>query len=119
MTATSQDFECWQGEDNTLQITVKKEDGTPKDISASTAITWKLARKPSAATALLTKSLGSGIAITDGLNGVFQITLSAADLASLYDSYYHEARVKDSANKSKVVTTGKVVVNKSLTIPVP
>jgi hypothetical protein len=44
-------------------------------------------------TAVITKSTGSGITVTDGPGGKFEVALVSADTASLAGMYHHEAEV--------------------------
>jgi hypothetical protein len=67
------------------------------------------------AEALITKSVGSGIVITDAVNGVLQITLNASDTNDLsYQSLFFEILVKLS--NGTYIRTGmeELIINRNL-----
>lgn len=101
-----------QGEDKTLEITVVGENGSAKNITGAT-ITWVLA-KTVGDTALVTKSTGgSGISITDAVNGVFQVTLDGSDTTNYSGVYHHEAEVEDTSGNKNTVTVGSIHIKQS------
>lgn len=80
----------FQGDDETIKVTVKNEKQETVDISSASTIEYKIAEEGSSA---LSKSLGSGISITDGANGVFEINISSSDTSSISGKYDHEAEI--------------------------
>lgn len=103
-----------------LEITVDNGANPPVVVDIDTAaITWALsdyaAKQPGkAATAILSKTVGDGITISDGPNGVFQVQLDPADTLALEGRYYHEAEI-DIASKPTVVVQGLVDILRSIT----
>jgi len=113
MTKYNQDFKMIQGEDKVLEITVVDENGSAKAITGAT-ITWSLARAVDD-TPLITKSTGgSGISITDGNNGVFQVTIGDTDTNDMNGAYIHEAEVVDTSGRKNTVLFGTIQIQKSL-----
>lgn len=89
-------IEIFSGDTKRLTYTVKDSAGVVIDISGG-AFRWALSRlKPDETTpvpvgdALFTKSVGSGITITDGPNGELRVDLAPADTEDLTGSHYHE-----------------------------
>lgn len=83
------------GDSRVIQATIQGPTGDPYNITGAT-ITWALyAWTGSAFTgnALVTKTVGSGIAITNGAGGIFEVTLAPADSSALAGTYYHEAQL--------------------------
>lgn len=115
MTTTAQNFEIYKGDDLTLQVTVKNADGTAKDLTGAT-IKWQLSTGVNATPALISKQNGSGITITDAVNGIFEVAIAQADTSSLAakDTYYHEAEVVDASAKKSTVLTGTAKIKAAL-----
>lgn len=83
-----------QETDIVLEITATDSDGAAIDLTGAT-ITWTLrTRRGNAAT--ITKTTGSGVTVTDAVGGVFEVTITDTDTASLNGTYYHEAKIVDS-----------------------
>lgn len=102
------DVSMHAGDSRVLRVTIT-DDGTGFDITGAT-ITWVLKRGPSAA-AVLTKSTGGGVAIIDGPNRVFDVTLDEADTEDLAGLYYHEADVEESSGDHSTVVRGDFIVD--------
>ena len=105
--------EIYSGVQKDLLVTCKTASGTPKDLTSAT-ITYKIGDLYAGTTAL-TKSVGSGITITDATAGEFTISIDAADTASLAGTYTHQLKVTDSSGKSDIILTGTVRINSTLT----
>lgn len=101
MSLAQQDFDMFAGEDRDIEFLVTDEDGDPVDITGF-SITWKLRGRGIA----LDKSVGSGLTITDGPNGVFEIAISGTDSAPLSGAFWHRAEVDDGVGDVTVVATG-------------
>ena len=82
------------GDTKILNITAQTSTGTALNLNGAT-ITWQLFPL-GGGTALVTKSIGSGITVTDASNGVFQVKIDPADTASLAGSYNHEVQIVDT-----------------------
>ncbi|MDD4721984.1 MAG: hypothetical protein PHR07_04505 [Acidaminococcaceae bacterium] len=118
MASTKQNFELWQGEVKTITVTVLKQDGTAKDLTAASAIVWEMSTSVAALAPSITKSVGSGITVsTPATSGVFVIVLAHTDTHTMDPGvYHHEARVTDSAGVEEVVTIGEVTIHQSTTL---
>lgn len=103
MTKQSQDFLMWSGDDKVITVTVYDSDDVVVDITGAT-IAWQLSQNVDSA-ALITKTAGDGVVLSDPTNGQFTITLDPADTASLSGRYYHEAQITDSSGD---ISTGLV-----------
>jgi hypothetical protein len=116
MTATSQNFSMYQGDDFTLTVTVKDAAGAAKNLTGAT-IKWALHTTNKAAVPKLSKAIGTGIAVTDAAGGVFTVTIARADTAALKaGAYYHEVEITDVASKRATVLTGKATILQALIV---
>lgn len=104
----SSDFVMFAGDDKTIEVSVVDTTGAAVAITSAT-IEWR-ASKTKAATAAVTKTTSSGISITNGAGGVFQITLTDSDTESLSGTYEHEAQVTFSGGLIATVMQGKMHV---------
>lgn len=112
---TSQDETIRQGDDIVFTMTVRDRNGSAVDITGFSAIEYRLARFSSSDEALISKSLGSGVAISDGPSGQATVTLDPADTQNLVGDYYHNAIATDSAGKDQTVFVGVLTVQRVLT----
>lgn len=119
MIGLQQDFDMHSGDSRDLEITVVDENDAAVDVSAAT-MTWELSKLDSSGTlpaprgaALVTKTVGSGITITDGPNGELTVALDPADTADLRGDHYHELQIV-TGGKTSTVLFGKVAVLKDL-----
>lgn len=113
--AQNQNFTITRGDSKLLTVAVTDDDGAAVSIVGA-AITWKLADSIYSATALVTKTVGSGITITNGAGGLFSIQLDYEDTDDLYGLFYHEAKVYDNESPSNVTTvlTGHAQILRAL-----
>ena len=110
MTTTGQDVTMWSGDDITIVVTVTTNGTSAVDI---TAYTVSYVLQTDAFTANVTKATGgSGITITDAINGEFTVTLADTDTSGLSGRCYHEAQVTDGSGNKYTVMTGTVTINK-------
>lgn len=97
------DDQWFLGEDKSLVITVYQSDGTtPQDITGW-ALSWRLKRKLSDAdaSALLTKTTSSGIALTTAASGVCTVTIADTDTDDIApDTYQHELKRTDAGQET-------------------
>lgn len=89
--ATDLDFTLVANNDCLINVTVTDAAGAAVNITGAT-IKWSLKRNKSTSAAL-TKTTSSGITITSGSGGIFQISIDAADTTSLLGDYVHDAVV--------------------------
>jgi len=105
MSSDNQNFEFIKGQDKSLTVAVVDDAGAAVNI-AGAAIAWVLATDLGGTT-LVSKSVGSGITITNGPGGIFTVSLAEADTDALDNGwYYHEAQVEDTSGNKTYVTTG-------------
>lgn len=109
--ATKTDFSFFSGDTQTLKITVN-DGATPpvaKDLTGAT-ITWGLAKRQGKAP-FLTKTIGSGITVTDAVNGELEVAIDPADTADVKGgSYYHELEITDSIGNIATAAYGDVTI---------
>ena len=101
------------GEDRFILFTVydSNDENTRQVVDISLWTFQFRLRKRGGSTNLISKSLGSGIAITNGPQGLVTVTLDAADTSSFLDGTY-EYTLWATDNNSKTVTlaTGLVIL---------
>jgi hypothetical protein len=93
------------GEDKVLQFTVRDKLGVVVNITGWT-ITWALRADPEPSSpVLITKSVGTGIVITNGAGGIFEVTVAAGDytLVTGPDKYYHSGRRTGAGSVAQLV----------------
>lgn len=115
VTKLAQDFTMWSGDTRRLSITVDDGASPPVAINlTSSTIEWHLAKRLTSTVAILTKTVGGGIALTDPVNGVFEVTIDPADTADLSGEYYHEAEVTLSGGDKSTVLVGIATIKRDL-----
>jgi len=103
------DFEMYAGDDKTLIVTVKDRNGDAVVITSAT-IKWQASRSQGKAS-VISKTTSSGITISDGPNGVFEITIDDTDTEDLKGLYYHEAEVTFADGSISTVMAGTMRIN--------
>ena len=89
--------------DRNVQFNVVDNLGNPVNIT-DFQIRWQV-KKSYLSEALITKTVGSGITMTDPSLGQFVVQILAADTVNLAPgSYFHEAIVTDTTGKSTTLT---------------
>lgn len=97
------------GDDAILDVVVYDEEGNVFDLTGAT-ITYTI-REYADSAAEITKTTGSGITITDGQNGEFEINLDSSDTEDLYGKYVHRCTVEKGGDMVHVFI-GTVEVDK-------
>lgn len=96
------------GDDETLQVTVKDEDGNEKDL---TGASLKYAIAPGRGLEpFFTLTDADGINVTDAANGVVRIDIPSSDTDGIVGTYYHELEVTDQNGVTKTVLEGQAKV---------
>ena len=111
MTEINQDFDIYQGDSKRVTFTVRDEAGSLLALTGYEA-TWVLyAGRDRSATAVLSKVIGSGLAVPTPANGQVLLTLAPADTATLAPGKYsHELEIISGAGDVSTVTTGTATV---------
>ncbi len=128
MTAFGQDVGAGEsspyvaGDHLELRVTVLGPTGSPVDISEADAIRWGLFKAGPGGNpvqpAVLTKALGSGIAITDGAGGIFTVTIANGETGSLTGALMHEAEITDADGRVATVLRGQFSITAQALLPV-
>lgn len=104
-----------------LVVTAVDGDGDPIDISGAAGMRYSISAMLSngepTGPSLLTKSLGSGVALTNGAAGVFTITLANGDTGGMPGVHYHEAEMIDSEGRVVTLFRGSIAVTRQLILP--
>lgn len=115
----TKEHEFFTGTDRVLQFSVVDADDVAVNITGW-ALQWVLVRAPGAAASsghLVSKTVGSGITITNGAGGVCQVAVEDADTDGLEGSdsplYRHELRRTDGGNED-ILAYGTVVLRQGL-----
>lgn len=112
MTTTAQDIELYAGDTKQIACTVTDPNGVAKSLVGA-SIRWALYDECAGA-ALVSKTTASGITITSAAGGIFTVTISPSDTASLTPAiYWHEAEVTDGSGNIGTVFTGHVTLRPS------
>ena len=98
------------GDTKTLTVSIVNAAGVAVNVSTATAISYKLAATPYS-TALVTKSLTSGITV---VTSTVSVALLPADTASLAGRYYHEMQITDASGNVSTVLSGQVMIEAEL-----
>lgn len=111
MTAVSQNFTTYSGDDALPIFTVVDGSNVAIDISTVADIIFTARRTASAAIALQKKKTTGGVAFTNsGADGKFQVTITAANTALLSGNYVFQAQIIDSLNKTTTVALGTMSI---------
>lgn len=111
MTDLFQDFPIYQGSDVTITDTIYEADGfTRKNITG-----WALEATFAPLDTMtidddLTKTIGDGVTITDGVNGVCEIVLLAADTADMRSVDWEWALWRIDAGFKHPLSLGTITV---------
>ena len=107
------DFSLDQHTDVDLDISVTDRAGVAVDLTGFTAgrfiVTAHVDIAP--ADAELTKTLGSGLVITDAATGLITVTLTGANTGALRGAYYYQVNMTDASSKESHVLDGILTVN--------
>lgn len=85
----------------------------PCDLTGA-IIKWGLKKTVNSLEILVTKTIGSGITVTDAVNGKYTIKLEPDDTKPLKaDTYYHECEITDNSGNVSTSFIGFVKINPS------
>ncbi len=118
-----QNFEMFSGDSEILRFTVTDDSGMAQSLASIVSARFALAASSRSPT-LATKSLGSGITVTDAANGLVEVELDPSDTADISGGrrsadrpgreYYHELELTDSSGNVSTVAYGWVTVLRDL-----
>lgn len=108
MTQVNQHVTIYRGNDRIIQFTCVDGDGLPKNLTDSTIVYY--IAQDRGAPPLVTKTVGSGIAITNAVGGLFTVTLSETETDLERGKYQHWAVVTDNVAHTHTVTTGNLTI---------
>jgi hypothetical protein len=114
LTEYNRNISMYQEEYKVITVTITTSAGAVKDLTSATA-TWNVRQKLNDTANLISKTVGSGITLTDADGGVLTITIDTADTSAMSGKYFHELRVVDSDSHEEVVLVGTLTVNPSMT----
>lgn len=110
----------YRGMSKVFELTVKNRAGTVVDISGFSAFTWGIydqGAEPPASPKFTAKTLGSGISVTDGPNGVLQVTVDPEDTENVEPgTYEHQLWGVDGDGLSDVLVQHTAVLRQSPTV---
>ena len=113
-----QNFSVPEGESTTVNFDVGPDEG---QTLAGAEITWSMYAQDCGAPsgdALVTKTMGSGITVTDNLLLTFALALEREDTLDLdLGNYYHELTIKDADNNYTTPTVGIVTITQTANRP--
>ncbi len=101
-----QNFEMHSGDSKDIRVSVLDELDAVVDITGATAV-FILSKNPYSA-AIVTKSSGSGIVITNGPGGILTVSLDPADTDALLGSFYYEIELTDALLKVSTIVVGQI-----------
>jgi hypothetical protein len=102
------------GEDRTFRFTVFDETGAVQNISGWT-LEWVLRERPWGAQALITKTTGAGITITNAAGGVCEMTLADDDTINLPPGTYFYTFRRTNAGSETVLAFGDAILQQPAT----
>ncbi len=102
------------GEDRKLRFTVEDASGLAQDISGWT-LEWVLRERPWGTQALITKTTGAGITITNASGGVCEVAIADDDTLSLPPGGYFHTLRRTNAGAETVLAFGDAVLQQPAT----
>lgn len=110
------------GNSRKLVITVINDDtGDPEDLTDVT-LRWQCSRGTAdkfSATPIMTKTIGTGITVTDALEGTVEILLDADDTENLSGTFYCELLMVDVTGDQQNIIADTFTVKRRLVKPAP
>jgi len=102
----------FKGEDKTLNVILKP----PTDISTWTNISFTVRKAKTDSTAKITKTVGSGITITDTTNGVVQVALADTDTENLTAGIHYWDIKRMDPGSEVVLAYGPINIEQGITL---
>lgn len=108
-TIVATNFEMFSGNTRVLKVSVLDQDEAVVDITGASA-EYIFAKRAGHSPAIFSKTVGSGIVITDATAGLLEVTIVPADTESLVGAYHHELEIQDASGRRTTVLFGTVNV---------
>jgi hypothetical protein len=102
------------GEDRTLRFSVVDADGLAQNISGWT-LEWVLRERPWGTEALISKTTGAGITITNAAGGVCEVAIADDDTINLAPGAYVHTLRRSNAGAETVLAFGDAVLQQPAT----
>lgn len=115
MTQAGQDFSMWQGENKKLLVQVLDCNDDPVNLTTISDLEWVMQTGFYLVDPKVIKKLGTGIEITDALDGRFEVELDPGDTEELAGFLQHEARLVDMDGNKYTVMIGRAKIEVSIT----
>jgi hypothetical protein len=107
MTGTTQhNIAIFSGDSQDFNFSVTDAAAAATDLTGA-AVKFKISRSPQSA-AIIVKTIGAGITITNALGGLFKASLVASDTNNLNGKFYFQAQVTDSGGNRSVISHGAI-----------
>ena len=107
-----QNFEMHSGDTKDIIVEVLKQDDSVQPLTGATA-RFALS-EDEFEPAIVTKTTGAGIVLTDPPAGILTVTLDAVDTEPLAGMHYYEVEVTDVALRISTVAVGWIDIRKNL-----
>ncbi len=107
-----QNFEMHSGDTVVIVVTVLTGKDQVVPITGATAIF--IVAKSENGSAIFSKSVGSGIVLTDPVQGVMTITLNSGDTEALVGVHYMELELTDAALRVSTIVVGHINIRKNV-----
>lgn len=109
MAVTNQNASLYAGDNAILNYAITDESGNPLDLSGST-LTYTISARDGFP-ALVTKTTGSGIVVTDAVGGLLAVSLSSSDTTALQGMLWQQLVMTDSVGEISTLSTGVITFN--------
>ncbi len=105
------DLTFYRGNNAVTNVTVTNPDNTPMKLGAIQGATFlaKVDVRDRDEQAVVVKTLGSGITVTDADNGKLQIAMDRADTAGTRDALVYALNITSALGEEKTVASGRVI----------
>lgn len=108
-----------RGDSRTLSITVLDSDGSAADLTGA-SIWWTAKRdiNDADADAIISKTVGSGITVTNAAGGLATVTIAPDDWTDAEDSdkhYVWDLQVKSDTGTVTTVASGRIIITPDVT----
>lgn len=123
------DWEYARGDSRKLRFTIVDTAGAPVDLTTVTEITFAFAKQdpsasipaPQGSTAIVSKTIGSGVVVEDAVNGVVRVDMGSGDTTGLNPTpavLYYEVQV-ELGGEFNTVMFGNLTLARDLIAPGP